>query len=296
MSSKRQLAAGNPQLADLKKITVIWVLAGWVLSFVAQINYDAWRRYSPPKLTGVDYNVYIEPQPLSPPLATAVSFGATEFLADYYWLTLIQYYGGGTPSGRYRKLAELFNVVTDLSPKFQQAYQTGLIILPGEGFVDEAIALGQKGKTRLPDSWELPYYTGLVYHIYKKDYVNAAKEFQVAAAINGAPPITKLFVGIYYNLADQRRIAYEIFRTVYETSADSFVKERAGKYLLHSEIAFFLEGAVKKYQDRFGRFPAALADLVGSGIITAVPESPLGIKFSINPQTGAVAELKTPKS
>ncbi|MEK9167371.1 MAG: hypothetical protein AAB613_01340 [Patescibacteria group bacterium] len=293
MSSK-PLSANSLRLSAIswKNITIIWVLVFLGLSFVAQINYDSWRRYSPPKLLGVDYNVYIEPQPLSPSLAKAVSFGSTEFLADYYWLTLIQYYGGGTPYGKYRKLAELFSLVTDLSPKFQQAYQTGLIILPGEGFPDQAITLGEKGKKNLPDSWEMPYYTGLVHHIYKKDYVSAAKEFQIAATKKDAPPITQYFAGIYYKEADQRQLAYQIFKTVHDTTKDDFVRERSGKQMVHLEMTFFLEDAVAKYHQRFGRYPSILQELVFKQIIKEVPISPLGINFVIDPQNGKVSESR----
>lgn len=308
MSSKRLLTISDWRLANLKQLTIVggirpvkltdklvaivWVVVFLGLSFVAQINYDVWRRYGSSKLLGLDYNIYIEPQPLSPVLAKSVSFGATEFMADYYWLTLIQYYGGGTPNGKYRKLAELFNLVTDLSPKFQQAYQTGLIILPGEGFSDQAIQLGEKGKRSLPDSWEMPYYTGLVYHIYKKDYVSAAKEFQIAATKKNAPPITQYFAGIYYKEANQQQIAYQIFKTVRETTKDDFVRERAEKQLIHLEMIFFLEDGVKKYHNKFGRFPTTALDLVKGGVLKEEPISPLGVGFAINPQTGAVSEDK----
>lgn len=282
------------QSISWRRFTLLAVLATFSLSFVGQINYDTWLRYSPPKLLNVTLNEYIEPQPLSPSLAKAVSFGATEFMADYYWLTMIQYYGGGTPNGHYRKLAELFDTVTELSPHFTQAYQTGLVILPGEGFVDQAIALGKKGEQNLPDSWEMPYYTGLVYHIYKKDYIAAAKEFQLAADKPGAPPITRLFIGIYYNNANQRQIAYEIFRTVHETTTDSFVKDRSAKYITHLEIIFFIEDAVKKYHDAFGHYPATPQELVKASIITEVPLDPLNIHLAIDQKTGEVSEIKGP--
>lgn len=292
--SFKKLSVNNKQLSakNLQRFTLLAVLVAWSLSFVGQINYDVWRRYSPPRLLGVDYNVYIEPQPLSPNLAKAVSFGSTEFLADYYWLTMIQYYGGGTPNGKYRKLAELFDVITNLSPKFEQAYQTGLIILPGEGFKDEAIALGKRGEQNLPDSWEMPYYTGLVYHIYKKDYVSAAKEFQIAATKKDAPPMAQYFAGVYYKEADQRQIAYQIFKTVHDTTKDDFVRERSGKQLAHLEIVFFLEEAVGKYYQKLNRYPANPQDLVAKGIIKEAPVSPLGISFIIDPANGKVQDAK----
>lgn len=267
----------------------VLVFAG--LSYVAQLEYDSWRRFGVPKVQAT-YNEFIEPQPLSPTLARAASFGATEFVADWYWLQLIQYYGGGDPYGKYRKLAELFNTVTDLSPNFEQAYQTGLVILPGEGFASEAISLGQKGQKNMPQSWEMPYYTGLVYHINKKDFTRAAQEFQKAADLPDAPAITKLFVGIYYNKANDRQTAYLIFKTVFETTKDEFVKERAKKYVGHLEAYFFLEDAIAAYQKQFGRLPASLNDLVSRKIITGLPESPLAVSFAYDSTTGTLGEAK----
>ncbi|QQG50336.1 MAG: hypothetical protein HZB70_02045 [Candidatus Berkelbacteria bacterium] len=263
-----------------------------VVAYAAQIFTDTRRFYSNQGKVAVSANIYIEPQPLFPETAKLVSFGAREFLADWYWLKLIQYYGGGDPQGKYRKLGEMFNVVTELSPKYSAAYQTGLLVLPGEGFIDEAIKLGEKGQKNLPDKWEMPYYTGIVYHVYKKDYVAAAKKFDQAAAIPGAPETTKLFAAIYYNKADERQTAYQIFKTVYETSDSEFARDRAEKYVEHLDVYFFLEDATKNFKQRFGRYPATLDELVTRGVIKEIPSSPLSVPFTINPENGQISESK----
>jgi hypothetical protein len=263
------------------------------LAYVFQLNLDTHRFYATKKsAVNVSLNYFIEPQPPSASAARLSSFGATEFMADWYWLKTIQYYGGGDPSGEYRKLGELFHLVTDLSPKFAAAYQTGLLILPGEGFVDEALALGAKGQKNLPEKWEIPYYTGLVWHISKKDYTRAAQEFERAASLPNAPANTKLFAAIYYKEAGTRQTAYELFKTLYETSSDDFAKERARKYVEHLNILFFLEDGTKRFQAKFGRFPSDLNELVSTKIIDSVPPSPLNRTFSLNPQTGEISDAK----
>jgi len=273
------------RLIDIAPFFILLIL-GTVI-YISQLNYDTWRWNSPGKIQ-TTYNEYIEPEPLSAQATRYASFGATEFTADLYWLKLIQYYGGGDPSGQYRKLAELFNTVTDLSPKFLPAYQTGLLILPGEGFTDQALALSQKGKKNLPDSWEIPYYTGLVKHIYKKDYVAAAEEFNAASKLPGAPEITKYFAALYYNQADQRQVAYALFQTIYQTSTDTYVKDRAQKYLGHLDGEFALEDAVSTFHQKFGRNPATLAELVDKKILSALPTSPLGFEYKYDAQTGQI--------
>ena len=281
----------NFKTLTLKQFLVFWLLICFALSYLAQLKYDTWYRYSSSKINA-SYNEYIEPQPLSSDAAKMAAFGANEFVADVYWLELIQYYGGGDPYGKYRKLAEMFNTVTDLSPKFLEAYQTGLIILPGEGFVDQAIQLGEKGQQNIPDSWEMPYYEGLVYHIYKKDYVSAAHQFELAAAKPGAPANAKYFAAIYYKQADQRETAYEIFKMVRDTTKEDYIRERAQKYVTHLEIIFFLEKAVSMYKDKYGSYPSSLDKLVSGKIVTGIPDSPLNIRFGIDSKSGAILELK----
>jgi len=266
------------------------VISLWVIAYVSQINYDSWRFYSPGKIS-VTYNEFIEPQPLSQDAAKIASFGSTELLANYYWLSLIQYYGGGTPYGEYRKLAELFQTITELAPRFKQPYVTGLVILPGEGFPDEALKLGRKGQENLPDSWEIPYYTGLTYHIYKKDFAKAGEEFIKASKFADAPVITKLMAGVYFKEANERKKSYLIFQTVIETSDDEFIVKKAENYLIHLDGIFALEAAVKKFQQRFDRLPDSLNELVERQIINTLPVSPLPIKYDYNSKTGAITEV-----
>jgi len=92
------------QITDFKLLfnLYFWALIFFGFSLAVQINYDAWRRWGMPKIK-VEYNVYIEPQPISAAVAKSYNFGFREFLADWYWLTFIQYYGGGDPYGKYRK-------------------------------------------------------------------------------------------------------------------------------------------------------------------------------------------------
>lgn len=272
-----------------QRFSLLLIVASLAIAYLAQLQFDQWVQFAPHKAV-TTYNIYIEPEPLSPATTKLVSFGATEFLADWYWLQTIQYYGGGDPSGKYRKLAELFNIVTELSPKFQAAYQTGLLVLPGEGFKQEAINLGHKGEQNIPTSWEIPYYTGLDYHIYLKDYLSAAKEFEKSASLPGAGPNVRYFAAIYYSQADQRQTALALFKNIYDTTKDDFIKDRTKKYIEHLEEVFYLQDAVKSFHQKFGRYPTTLQELVDQKIIPQVPVSPLNRQFTLNSSTGEIGE------
>lgn len=261
------------------------------LSYFSQLRYDTWRFFNTPTVRD-SYNNFIEPEPLSGTVAKAASFGATNFLSDVYWLELIQYYGGGDPYGQYRQLPVLYSTITDLSPQFLPAYQNGLLVLPGEKFTAEALALGEKGQQNIPSAWEIPYYEGLVYHINSKDYLNAAKQFQIAAAKPGAPAITKYFAGLYYNQANERQTAYVIFQTVVATTTDPFVKDRAQKQISHLDGLFALQDAVASFQQKFHRWPKSLDELVSQKVLPNLPTSPLGLRYIYDAATGTVSDSK----
>jgi tetratricopeptide (TPR) repeat protein len=165
-----------------------------------------------------------------------------------------------------------------------------LVVLPNEGYVDEALKLGAKGEVNLPDSWEMPYYSGLVYHIYKKDYAKAGEKFLLAAQYPDAPVITKLMAGIYFKEANERQRSYIIFQSVLETSDDQFVIERAKSYLTHLEGIFALEKAVANYQKRFNALPKSLTELVTKKILPELPRSPLNASYTYNAETGEIGE------
>lgn len=273
------------------RFSPLLLVAAAAFIYVSQLKYDSWLFFETPSINA-SYNEFIEPVPLSGDTAKVASLGATNFLADIYWLEAIQYYGGGDPYGTYRQLPALFKTITDLSPKFAAAYQNGLLILPSEKFADEAIALGEKGQKSLPKSWEIPYYEGLVYHLNKKDYAAAAHQFEIAASKKGAPAITKYFAGLYYKEAGTRQTAYQIFQTVYQTTSDAFVKERAQKQIGHLDGLFALEDGVAKFRNTFHRLPTSLDELVRQNVIESIPVSPLGLHYTYDAATGEVSDSK----
>lgn len=80
-------------------------------------------------------------------------------VADFYWLSAIQYVGENALSSAYKKyLYEMLNLVTDLSPAFEYPYEIGLLLLPEvnpryeklseteiQANIEKAVKLGEKG-------------------------------------------------------------------------------------------------------------------------------------------------------
>lgn len=274
----------------LNFLLIITILDGLILS---QLFYDGWKT-SFAKKPNVSENILIEPHPLPANVLKKASLGLNNFIADILWIQTIQYYGGGDPQGKYRKLPEILDTLTSVDPKFAYPYSFGLLILPGEGFVKEAVALGEKGmkSPNVKGDWEIPYYLGLTEHFYAKDHIKAAKYLQIAADRPGAPDITKLMAGIYYQKANDKTTAYNLYVVVYKTTKNKYVKERAKAYLDHMQLIFAMEKLANDYKGRYGIFPATLQDLVTRGYLSEIPADPLERGFVINPQTGVITDGK----
>ena len=116
--------------------------------------------------------------------------------ADVYWIRAVQHYGGTKlshqPNKQYDVLYPLIDLTTSLDPYFDVVYKFGSVFLAepypaGAGRPDQAIALLQKGLRTTPDKWQLAQGVGFIYYWWLADYPNAAKWFNHAADMPGAP-------------------------------------------------------------------------------------------------------------
>lgn len=80
----------------------------------------------------IKYEVIEHPELLFPSEYTRIfSFGAKESMADFLWISLIQYIGSNVIEAEYKKyMAKMVDIITDLSPKFSYPVEVSLILLP----------------------------------------------------------------------------------------------------------------------------------------------------------------------
>jgi len=119
-----------------------------------------------------------------------LTFGFRESAADFAWLDAIQYYGDPAHAAdRYAELAPLLDVVTDLDPHFDYAYQFAGEAVPthdatGEKLwhhTREAIALLRKGMANSPRRWEIPWLLSYDLYTYWGEYREAGQIMLSAA-------------------------------------------------------------------------------------------------------------------
>jgi tetratricopeptide (TPR) repeat protein len=125
-----------------------------------------------------------------------LALGFDAVLADVYWIRAVQHYGRDrrslTYKGRYELLGPLVDITTTLDPHFTTAFVFGALFLAeplpnGPNRLDLAVALLEKGLRAEPDHWQYAQYLGFLYYWHTGDRQAAARQFERAAAIPGAP-------------------------------------------------------------------------------------------------------------
>jgi len=244
-----------------------------------------------------------QPIILDAKLIQTFDLGLHNAAADFVWLSTIQYYGDPNYEN-YDKLKDYLELTVTLDPNFVYPYSFGTLVLPSLKQTDEAINLAQRGIDSIittpssvipakagilnvPDAWQIPFYLGTTYHIYKDDAKNAAKYLDIASRTPGAPENIKIIAANYGSRDDKRQQTIDIWTGINETTNDSTVKNQAQEYITHFEILNLLDKAVIEYQTKFNKLPSTLDDLITGQILIGIPPDPLGTTFTIT-KTGQV--------
>ncbi len=148
------------------------------------------------------------------PSGSYLKLAATGFrsmLADAIYLWSIQYASNRHLKGQEHYLPRVFDVITDLDPRFDAVYTTGAFILADDvGSVPEALRLLEKGFRQRGNFFYL-YDAGFYCFMVSKDYEQARSFFVRAAAVPGCPVYVRRLA---YGMAAlvHPRDAYALYR------------------------------------------------------------------------------------
>ena len=222
-----------------------------------------------------------------------LSLGDGPVVADLLWLDTIQYFGAGTPYGKYHALGPMLDRITQLDPKFEYPYEFGLITLPYMEQTPSAIALGQRAQKEIPGNGLLTYYLASDYQLNLKDYKNAAKYYILASKQLGAPSAAITLAAtsldkLNSSLGD-RIAAAEYWKTASDNAKSDDEKKRDYAWYQQLEIVYGLESAAQAYHDKTGAYPVSFQAMIDAGLIQGVPPSPVNRVLTLDPKTGKVS-------
>jgi len=237
------------------------------------------------------YDIRRSERPLIPPTiipAQILKFGDLGLhsaASSLMWIYTIQQVGTHP-----KKIPDLIKVVNDLDPKFGYPYAFAVLILPPLGFKDGGVEIALRGVREVNTDWKIPYYLATTYHIFFEDRKNALFYFDIVARMPNSPQEAKAVASRYGTSKTVRDQTKDIWASIYETSNDELVKERASRYIIHIDMLELLEKAALIYRQKYGYYPKKIAKLVQPGILKEIPLSPLGLEFYLDESGRALAK------
>ena len=282
---------GNSEFSKTLGLVFV-IIAGLALA----INLSRWIDSNRPTLNAgsADESLYLNGK-----TARRISLAFNGLAADWYWMRSLQYVGRkiiNLPEDveldnlgqlNLKTLAPLLDTATTLDPQFLDPYEYAAVVLPAVD-VNEAIRITKKGIDANPTAWKLSQHLGYIYW-QQRDFQAAADAYGRGAEIPGAPPFFASMKARMLAEGGSRNTAREIYRQMFEQSADDSVKEMARRRLMQLDSLDerdVLKKILSAYQTRTGHCPAhwkelevALRNLRAPLDSTGTPIDPSGAPY-----------------
>lgn len=159
-----------------------------------------------------------------PPAGTARAVGAgfDNMMADGLYLQFIYYFGRHMKrDATFFNLSPVLELMTDMDPRFEDAYIMGAMALSDNKQIAEAEALLAKGVRANPDDWRFAYNAGMNLFLFgekEEQYLKAADYFKKAASIKGAPPEARYMQARMYHVTGRRDLILKVWEDTYLNS------------------------------------------------------------------------------
>jgi len=209
------------------------------------------------------------------------SLGFRNLLADLLYVWSIQYYSEER-ADRWHYLARLYDIITDLDPKFGTAYTVGALILSLEaGRTEASLTLLDKAITNLPDSYEMPFDAGF-YARSIGDMEAAQEYFRIAKERPGAPSFVHRWYAFIARRGGDKLAALELWQQLAReatTDYESQIAERSIKAILMDIQLAAIRSKIEQFEAAAGRCPSSLDEMVEIGALGSYPYDPEGVPY-----------------
>jgi hypothetical protein len=240
----------------------------------------------------------------SPSAISKMSLGYNSLLADIYWTRAVQYYGDrvATQHATFGLLWPLLDITTTLDPRLLPAYHFGAIFLSqsgtgGAGRPDLAVKLVKRGIATNPDRWGLYGDLGFLYYWYLQDYHRASAAYMAGSEIAHGPSWMKMMAARMEQKGGSIETSRLVWSQVYESSQDPRIRKLALntlRGLKAEEDETALDNLSDQYRQRFGHYPASVAQLRDAGFLQGIPFDPEGYPYVLGPDGKTGLDPRSP--
>jgi hypothetical protein len=223
------------------------------------------------------YDISIVP---SPTVLRWLSLGHPTLAANLLWLRAVQYIGEPrAPERGWSKLFPVVDAVTDLDPRHGYAYQVAGVVLGSTGRTRESNAILEKGTRNVRDRYILPYLRAFNAFYYDDDWPTAGRFAEISARTPGAPEHVRQNVLAYYVKGRRADAAVAFLEQSLAEAKDPDTRKAVESQLRQARLeqeASRLDDAVAEWRRRYFTGPLSLGQLVGDGLLPAIPADPSG--------------------
>ncbi len=147
--------------------------------------------------------------PISAPLMRIFAPADPHFLSDLLWMRTSYYFGLHYLSDKaYPHLFHLLDLISDLSPQWENPYLYGAVILASEAEASEdGFYFIEKGLNFHPEEWQLWFFKGYYLWKYRESKLEAAQAFHHASSLPGAPIYLAELSATFATEAGQKELA-----------------------------------------------------------------------------------------
>ena len=232
----------------------------------------------------------------SPEVLRLASLGNDGLVADLLYMWSIQYYSQFDFREKFLYLDTVFNLITDLDPRYFDAYRIGAMIMSVQKYGDpeqhkeSIVRLYDKGIAAIPDDWEIAEWAAWDAYLVLQDTDQAVKWMGIAAERPDAPGVLKRLYGrwrdnIHGWTAEDSIAHWE------EVLAEAGTKSEfnlATSHIYDSYVSLHrgtLDPMLQGYFQVTRRCPESWQKLVDEGWLASVPMDYLGNPYGVDPNT-----------
>jgi tetratricopeptide (TPR) repeat protein len=173
---------------------------------------------------------------LPPPEAVKLcAMGYDQLVADWYWLSFVQYIGDseGRSRDKYAQADKYLDLIVGLDPKFVKAYWFAAFVVGGDQKQPELAAkFIDRGIEANPNNWYLPFIGGINQYLFAHNDLAAAKYYRMASKFPGAPD----WLGRQAQMLEAHIPSFikeiNTWDNIYRSTKDPLVKEKARAKLI----------------------------------------------------------------
>jgi hypothetical protein len=234
----------------------------------------------------------LHPLLLQPGLARTMSKSQLPLLIDLYWLRVLNAIGEEDSESKNRALYYYGELLTDLDPRFYQAYLYIALNVPylvERGvYVNGHLAekLLRKGLKQYPDDMRMSIVLGYVLFSMERKFLEAAQHYRHLATVPGAPPWVAPLSTRLFAQGGKPLEGLDFVEELLENVDDPMLRqefEQRREQLLLEAFLQRVDAAVAQFKESRGRLPADVGELVREGFYSGALEDDAGRPVFLRP-------------